>query len=60
VRLLSIPEEIEGKCSSSFVGEEYGFSEGEDILPFNFDIALSLVKGYVTGQQQPSTSRPML
>ena len=26
-------------------GEECGFAEGEDILPFNFDIALSVVEG---------------
>ena len=41
--IVSIPEEIEGECTSSFVGEECGFAEGEDILPFNFDIALSVV-----------------
>jgi hypothetical protein len=42
--IVSTPEEIEGECTSSFVGEECGFAEGEDILPFNFDIALSVVE----------------
>jgi hypothetical protein len=41
--VVSIPEEIEGECTSSFVLEECGFAEG--ILPFNFDIALSVVEG---------------
>jgi hypothetical protein len=41
--IVSIPEETEGECTSSSVGEECGFAEGEDILPFNFDIALSVV-----------------
>ena len=43
--IVSIPEEIEGECISSLVREECGFAEGEDILPFNFDIALSVVEG---------------
>jgi hypothetical protein len=43
--IVSIPEEIEGECTSSLVREECGFAEGEDILPFNFDIALSVVEG---------------
>jgi hypothetical protein len=41
--IVSIPEEIEGECTSSLVREECGFAE--DILPFNFDIALSVVEG---------------
>ena len=47
--IVSIPEETEGEYSPSFVGEEWGFAEGEeageDILPFNFGIALSVVEG---------------
>ena len=43
--IVSIPEEIEGECTSSLVHEECGFAEGQDILPFNFDIALSVVEG---------------
>jgi uncharacterized C2H2 Zn-finger protein len=43
--IVSIPEEIEGECTWSFVGEECGFAEGEDTLPFNFDIALPVVEG---------------
>ena len=43
--IVSIPEEIEGECTSSLIREECGFAEGEDILPFNFDIALSVVEG---------------
>jgi uncharacterized C2H2 Zn-finger protein len=43
--IVSIPEEIEGECTSSLDREECGFAEGEDILPFNFDIALSVVEG---------------
>jgi hypothetical protein len=36
--IVSILEEIEGECTSSFVGEECGFPEGEDILPFNLTL----------------------
>lgn len=43
--IVSILEEIEGKCTSSLVREEWEFAEGYDILPFNFDIALSVVEG---------------
>ena len=42
---MSIPEEIESECTSSLVTEEWKFAEGDDILPFNFDIALSVVEG---------------
>lgn len=47
--IVPIPEETEGEYITSFVGEECGFPGGEktseDILPFNFDIALSVVEG---------------
>ena len=45
---MSISEETEGECGSSLVADEWGFAEGEEagehILPFNFDIALSVVE----------------
>ena len=47
--IVSIPEETEGECCSSFVVEERGFVEdqgtSEHILPFNFDIALYVIEG---------------
>ena len=32
--IVSIPEEIEGECTSGLVSEEWKFAEGDDILPF--------------------------
>ena len=46
--IVSISEETEGECGSSFVADECGFAEveetGEHIFPFIFDIALSVVE----------------
>ena len=47
--IMSISDKTEGECASSSVADEWGFAEGEEtgehILPFNFDIALSVVEG---------------
>ena len=46
--IVSILEETVGECGLSLVADEWGFAEGEEtgehILPFNFDIALSVVE----------------
>lgn len=47
--IVSIPEELEDEFSSSNVGEELALVQDdetcEDILPFNFDVALSVIEG---------------
>ena len=48
--IVSIPEELEDEFSSSNVGEELALVQDDescvaDILPFNFDVALSVSAG---------------
>jgi hypothetical protein len=47
--IVSIPEELEDEFSSSNVGEELALVQDDesckDILPFNFDVALSVSVG---------------
>ena len=47
--IVSTPEELEDEFSSSSVGQELALVQDdescEDILPFNFDIALSVIAG---------------
>jgi uncharacterized C2H2 Zn-finger protein len=47
--IVSIPEELEDEFSSSNVGQELALVQDdescEDILPFNFDVALSVIAG---------------
>ncbi len=47
--IVSIPEELDEFYSSSNVGEELALVQDdescENILPFNFDVALSVIEG---------------